>query len=284
MDHERSCARQWSRRDGPPAGLGGRRRGRHTAAVAQRTGLRGRRRPFSIVYEDDALIVVDKRAGLVVHPGSGNWSGTLLNGLLHHDPALAGVPRAGIVHRLDKDTSGLMVVAKTLEAQTDLVRQLQARTVSRRYVALVHGEAAKSGRIALSIGRDPRDRLRMAAFKTDDASPHVKAAVTKFRTLAISSGISFVLCTLETGRTHQIRVHLRAIGHPLMGDPVYGGPRRSPAFARQALHAWRLGLVHPTSREDRHWTAALPSDLDELARSSGFDPDALLAGAADDER
>jgi len=239
--------------------------------------------PFTIVHEDAALIVVDKRAGLVVHPGSGNWSGTLLNGLLHHDPSLAGVPRAGIVHRLDKDTSGLMVVAKTLEAQTDLVRQLQARSVSRRYVALARGELDPAGRVALPIGRDPRDRLRMAAFKSQDASPNAKPAATNFRTLAVSSGISFVLCTLETGRTHQIRVHLQALGHPLVGDPVYGGPRRPPAFGRQALHAWRLGLVHPTTHEKMHWTAALPDDLAALARASGFDPDALLSGVSDDE-
>ena len=232
--------------------------------------------PFTIVYEDATILVVDKRAGLVVHPGSGNWSGTLLNGLLHHDPLLAGVPRAGIVHRLDKDTSGLMVVAKTLEAQTDLVRQLQARSVSRRYVALARGTVAPAGRIALPIGRDPRDRLRMAAFDADETSPGTKPAITRFETPAVASDVSFVLCTLETGRTHQIRVHLQAIGHPIVGDPVYGGRQRSPAFARQALHAWRLGLIHPATRDAMTWTAALPDDLDGLARSLGFDPDALL--------
>lgn len=239
--------------------------------------------PFTIVHEDAAIIVVDKRAGLVVHPGSGNWSGTLLNGLLHHAPSLAGVPRAGIVHRLDKETSGLMVVAKTLEAQTDLVRQLQARSVSRLYVALAHGTVASNGRIAWPIGRDPRDRLRMAAFKSNDASPHAKAAVTRFETLAVASDASLVLCTLETGRTHQIRVHLQASGHPIVGDPVYGAGRRGPAFARQALHAWRLGLTHPSTRERMTWTAPLPPDFDGLARASGFDVDELLKGIADDD-
>ncbi len=236
--------------------------------------------PLTIVHEDDALIVIDKRAGLVVHPASGNWSGTVLNGLLHHDPALAQVPRAGIVHRLDKDTSGLMVVARTVIAQTDLVRQLQARTVGRTYVALVHGTPPKSGRIDLAIGRDPRERTRMATFATGEAmrsasNSAAKPAATRFETLAsvetTKGTASLVVCKLETGRTHQIRVHMQAIGHPLIGDATYGSKRGAPAFARQALHAWRLKLVHPSTRVAMGWTARIPADLAGLADSLGID-------------
>jgi 23S rRNA pseudouridine1911/1915/1917 synthase len=239
---------------------------------------------LDIVHEDDALLVIDKRAGLVVHPAAGNWHGTVLNGLLHHAPALAALPRAGIVHRLDKDTSGLMVVAKTLVSQTDLVRQLQARTVGRTYVAVVHGTPPPSGRIDRAIGRDPRDRLRMAAFEND--SPGARPAATRFRTLATVAVardrfVSFVVCRLETGRTHQIRVHLQAIGHPLIGDATYGGVRGPVVFGRQALHAWRLALIHPTSGEPMAREAALPPDLAGLARSLGFEPDRLLNDAAD---
>ncbi len=240
--------------------------------------------PLAIVFEDDALIVIDKPAGLVVHPAAGNWRGTLLNGLLHHDPSLAHVPRAGIVHRLDKDTTGLMVVAKTVIAQTDLVRQLQARTVGRSYVALVDGTPLATGRIALAIGRDPRDRLRMAAFATKPEavlSSGAKPAATRFETLATVTldggrSVSVVLCTLETGRTHQIRVHMQALGHPLIGERVYGGSRPGLAFDRQALHAWRLQLQHPVTRDPRAWTAPLPDDLRALTQSLGIDVPAML--------
>ena len=246
--------------------------------------------PLAIVYEDDALIVIDKRAGLVVHPGSGNWSGTVLNGLLHHAPALAHVPRAGIVHRLDKDTSGLMVVARTVIAQTDLVRQLQARTVGRTYVALVHGTPPASGRIDFAIGRDPRERTRMAAFPSTSgvaaralakstakpaANPAAKPAATRFETLTsvetgAGSAVSLVVCKLETGRTHQIRVHMQAIGHPLIGDATYKNKRAGPAFSRQALHAWRLRLAHPSTRVPMSWTASIPDDLMARADSLGM--------------
>lgn len=236
--------------------------------------------PLAIVYEDDALIVIDKRAGLVVHPASGNWSGTVLNGLLHHAPALAQVARAGIVHRLDKDTSGLMVVAKTVIAQTDLVRQLQARSVGRTYVALVHGTTPASGRVDLAIGRDPRERTRMAAFTANDAAhasskTAAKSATTRFETLTSvetmsGSSVSLVICKLETGRTHQIRVHLQAVGHPLIGDATYGSKRTVPVFARQALHAWKLKLVHPSTRLAMSWTAKIPDDLVVLADSLGI--------------
>lgn len=235
--------------------------------------------PLDIVHEDDSLIVLNKRPGLVVHPASGNWSGTVLNGLLHHDPSLASVPRAGIVHRLDKDTSGLMVVARTIVAQTDLVRQLQARTVGRTYVAIAHGTTPASGRITWPIGRDPRDRTRMTAFKpqpgqVEDRSG-AKPAATRFETLASNEGASLLVCRLETGRTHQIRVHLQALGHPLLGDATYGGRRGPVPFDRQALHAWHLRLVHPASSAPMAWTAAPPDDFAGLAATLGFDIDRL---------
>jgi 23S rRNA pseudouridine1911/1915/1917 synthase len=239
--------------------------------------------PLVVVYEDDDLLVVDKPPGLVVHPAAGNWHGTLLNGLLYREPTLAHVPRAGIVHRLDKDTSGLMVVAKTLVAQTDLVRQLQARTVGRTYIAIVQGAPPPSGRVAWPIGRDPRERTRMAAFKVPgDPPPGTKPAATRFETRATvplpqGAPVSLVVCRLETGRTHQIRVHLQAIGHPLVGDPTYGRAKAMPAFGRQALHAWQLALVHPTTRQSMAWTAAVPADLATLASSLGIDLDAALA-------
>ena len=221
---------------------------------------------LDVVYEDAAIIVIDKPAGLVVHPGSGNWSGTLQNALLHHDPALERVPRAGIVHRLDKDTSGLMVVAKTLAAQTELVRQLQARTVGRHYRALVQGELSAGGTVDAPIGRHPTQRTRMAVVGGG------RPALTHYRVTERFSRATLVECRLETGRTHQIRVHMAHIGHPLVGDPLYGarrcGDARLDGFPRQALHAFRLGLVHPRSGEAMRWEVPLATDfatlLDEL--------------------
>ncbi|MEA5098540.1 MAG: RluA family pseudouridine synthase [Burkholderiaceae bacterium] len=224
-----------------------------------------------IVYEDAQLIVIDKPAGLVVHPAAGNWSGTLLNGLLHHFPPIAGVPRAGIVHRLDKDTSGLLVVAKTLEAQTDLVRQLQARSVHREYLALVWGAPHLKGKVDVPIGRHPRDRLKMAALTSTNAKP----AVTHFERLAEGTleqhRVSLIRCRLETGRTHQIRVHLQSIGHPLVGDTTYGKQHLARFFHRQALHAFRLGLVHPHTGDECVWQAPLPDDFADLLRQAGID-------------
>jgi 23S rRNA pseudouridine1911/1915/1917 synthase len=218
--------------------------------------------PLDVVYEDDVLLVVNKPVGLVVHPGSGNWTGTMLNALLHRLPQLAGVPRAGIVHRLDKDTSGLMVVAKSLEAQTSLIRQLQARSVKRHYLALVQGETAATGLIDKPIGRHPTQRTRMAVV--DSGRP----AVTRFRVKERFVRATLVECQLETGRTHQIRVHMASIGHPLIGDATYGARRcGSPlldAFARQALHAYRLGLWHPQRDEPLEWEVALPADFAQL--------------------
>ena len=230
---------------------------------------------LQIVYEDEDLLVVNKPAGMVVHPAAGNWSSTLLNGLLHHFPPIAQIPRAGIVHRIDKETSGLLMVAKTLEAQTDLVRQLQARTVSRRYVAIAWGRVANQV-VRSSLGRDPRDRLKMAVL----TGPNAKAAATHVIANQCVNfhefPISLITCRLETGRTHQIRVHLESVGHPLVGDTVY--KKRLPlvakelAFTRpgQALHAARLGIVHPRTGQELSWEVPLPQDMADLARSLGF--------------
>ena len=226
--------------------------------------------PMQIVHEDAALLVIDKAAGVVVHPAAGNWSGTLLNGLLHYLPALGGVPRAGIVHRLDKDTTGLLVVAKSLIAQTDLVRQLAARTVRREYLALVWGTPQASGRIDAAIGRHSRDRVRMAVSENATAKP----AVTHFDRLAsgVLDGrvVSLMRCKLETGRTHQIRVHMQSIGFALVGDAVYGKQHLTTVFPRQALHAWRLGLVHPVTGKTRAWSSPLPADFAALLVRAGI--------------
>ncbi len=218
--------------------------------------------PLSVIFEDGTLIVIDKPVGLVVHPGSGNWSGTLLNALLHHGAGFRELPRAGIVHRLDKDTSGLLVVAKTLEAQTDLVRQLQARTVKRHYLALVHGEPPPSGEVNAPICRHPVQRTKMAVV------PGGREALTRYRIVERFARATLVECELATGRTHQIRVHMAHIGHPLVGDATYGKARsadpRLDAFARQALHAWQLGLIHPASGEVCRWQTPLPADFEGL--------------------
>jgi 23S rRNA pseudouridine1911/1915/1917 synthase len=215
--------------------------------------------PLSIVFEDDAIIVIDKQAGLVVHPGSGNWDGTLANALLHHAPELAAIPRAGIVHRLDKDTSGLLVVAKSPIAQTALVRQLQARSVHREYLALAIGDIARGGTVDAPIGRHPARRTSMAVVATG------KPAVTRYEVRERLGDCTLLACRLETGRTHQIRVHLASLGHPLVGDAAYGRAHgRAIAFPRQALHAWKLGLVHPLTNASMRWEAPLPDDFATL--------------------
>jgi 23S rRNA pseudouridine1911/1915/1917 synthase len=236
---------------------------------------------LDIVHADDAIIVLDKPAGLVVHPGAGNWAGTLLNGLLAFDARLAHVPRAGIVHRLDADTSGLMVVARTLAAQADLVRQLQARSVMREYWAIVVGAAPLACTIDAPIARDPRNPLK---FKVSEA-PAAKEARTRVRRIeCVDTGrvpLSWIACRLETGRTHQIRVHLESIGHPLVGDPTYrrGRPGAAGAvegaapwlrFPRQALHACRLGIMHPIRGEPMTWFRPPPADMLALMRDCGF--------------
>ena len=215
--------------------------------------------PIDVVFEDEHILVVNKPAGLVVHPGSGNWTGTLLNALLFHVPGSERVPRAGIVHRLDKETTGLMVVAKTLEAQTDLVRQLQARTVKRQYWALAQGVINQRGTVDAPIGRHPNQRIKMAV------TPGGKPAITHYRVKAHFSNWTLLECTLETGRTHQIRVHMAHIGHPLVGDPVYGRPAKDfVSFGRQALHAFKLGLIHPHTQEQMLWSVDLPEDFEAL--------------------
>jgi 23S rRNA pseudouridine1911/1915/1917 synthase len=244
---------------------------------------------FPIVWEDETILVVDKPAGLVVHPGAGNWSGTLLNGLLAYDPRLAAVPRAGIVHRLDAGTSGLMVVARTPAAQWDLVRQLAARTVVREYWALVAGTVAPSLTIAAAIDRDPRNPLRFRVSQGASARP----ARTYVRRLAEWNAaapgaapipVSWIACRLDTGRTHQIRVHLESVGHPLIGDPVYR--RHLPSalttqswMARPALHACRLELVHPERRVAMGWSSAPPADMSTWMRAMGARPQQLRAPA-----
>ena len=223
--------------------------------------------PLDIVHEDDSIIIINKPVGLVVHPGSGNWQGTLLNALLHHAPQLAGVPRAGIVHRLDKDTSGLLVVSKSLIAQTDLVRQLQARTVSREYLALAHGEVLRQGKVDAPIDRHPAQRTKMAVVEGG------KPAVTHYAIVEAFPGCTLLRCKLETGRTHQIRVHMASIRHPLVGDHIYikGAQKCPPAlretlgnFPRQALHAERLGLEHPETGEWMEWQVDMPADMQQL--------------------
>jgi 23S rRNA pseudouridine1911/1915/1917 synthase len=226
--------------------------------------------PLNIVWEDDDLLVINKPAGLVVHPGAGNAAGTLQNALLHHRAALAEVPRAGIVHRLDKETSGLMVVAATVPAHTALVRQLEARSVSREYEAICQGVLTAGGTVDQPIARHPVDRVRMAVRASG------RPAITHYRVIRRFRGHTHMLARLETGRTHQIRVHMAYAGHALLGDPVYGGRLRLPAgaapeliealrrFRRQALHARRLAFQHPATDETVSFEADLPEDLARL--------------------
>ena len=225
---------------------------------------------LDVIYRDEDLFIVDKPAGLVVHPGAGNRTGTLLNALLNLDPALARVPRAGIVHRLDKDTSGLLVVARTLRAHGELVRQLEHREVRRTYEAVCQTMLTGGGEIDAAIGRHPTNRLRMAVVASG------RPAVTRYRVMERFRAHTRVRVELETGRTHQIRVHFAHRRAPLVGDPLYGGRPRLPkapdprlrrtlqSFPRQALHARRLGFRHPTRGEDVAFESPLPDDLRDL--------------------
>lgn len=226
--------------------------------------------PLDVIYEDDTLLVINKPAGLVVHPASGNWEGTLLNALLHHAPELQNIPRAGIVHRLDKDTTGLLVVARTLSAQNSLVEQLQARSFLREYEAVAMGVMTAGGHVDAPIGRHHTDRKRQAVTHSG------KEALTHYRVVERFRAHTHIRLKLETGRTHQIRVHMAHIRYPLVGDPVYGGRLRIPAgctpelaeclrgFRRQALHAARLGIEHPSTGEFVEWQAPLPNDMQGL--------------------
>lgn len=233
--------------------------------------------PLDVVYEDDHILVINKQAGLVVHPAAGNHTGTLLNGLLFHIPQLANIPRAGIVHRLDKDTTGLMVVAKTLQAQAHLVAQLQDRSMGREYEAIVQGTMTGGGTVDEPIGRHGTQRTRMAV------NPLGKEAVTHYRVLHKFPTHTYIRCKLETGRTHQIRVHMSHIGHALVGDATYAGRTRLSkgisnelrdtlqAFGRQALHARQLGLIHPHTQEWCEWDSELPEDFDLLLDALAFE-------------
>ncbi len=231
--------------------------------------------PLNVVYEDDDIVVINKPAGLVVHPAAGNHTGTLLNALLYHYPGIENVPRAGIVHRLDKDTTGLMVVAKTLQAQTQLVNQLQDRSMGREYEAVTMGVMTGGGIVEAPIARHPTQRTKMAVAPEDMG----KEAITHYRVLKKFNAHTHIRCKLETGRTHQIRVHMSHIGYPLVGDQTYFGRFRLPkgislhlrqelqTFQRQALHARELSLWHPTTDEYMTWEADLPEDFQKLLQA-----------------
>lgn len=235
---------------------------------------------FDVVYEDDTVIVVNKPAGLVTHPAAGHWTGTLLNGLLHRYPELARIPRAGIVHRLDRETSGLMVIAHTETAQTDLVRQLQERTVGREYWALVLGDAPEAGFVDRAIGRDPRTPLKFVCRGGQGSKPAKTHCRLVDQTRIAGRLVSWVACRLDTGRTHQIRVHMTSVGLPLIGDPLYRtNASKLPEeaglvahFSRQALHASRLRFVHPKTHETVEWFVPPPEDMVELMDALDFGP------------
>jgi 23S rRNA pseudouridine1911/1915/1917 synthase len=285
-DYSRSRLQAWTR-EGRVSVNGEARRPRDRVEFGDRLALRALVEdrvecaaediPLDIVFEDEHLLVIDKPAGLVVHPAAGNPDGTLLNALLHHDPGLAALPRAGIVHRLDKDTTGLLVVGRTQAAHKRLVEAMAAREIHREYRALVVGGMPAGGLIDLPIGRHPTQRTRMAV------NPMGKPSVTHFRVLEQFRGHTLLKVTLETGRTHQIRVHMAHLRHPVFGDPVYGGRLRLPpgaseelkqvlrGFDRQALHAKRLDLVHPASARRMRFTCSMPEDLRGLIQALAED-------------
>jgi 23S rRNA pseudouridine1911/1915/1917 synthase len=289
-DYSRSRLQQWIRagavridgaqRKGKDRVLGGERI-QIAATLEEDTGCLPQDIALNLVYEDQDLLVIDKPAGLVVHPAAGNPDGTLQNALLHYEATLATVPRAGIVHRLDKDTSGLLVVARNLTAHQALVAQLQARSVKREYLALVWGLLITGGTVDAPVGRHATDRKRMAVTSFG------KPAITHYRIEARYRAHSLVRVNLETGRTHQIRVHMAHLRHPLLGDPVYGGRPRVPAgmsaaaraavlgFSRQALHATRLSLRHPASGDVMEWHSPLPADIVALIAALEEDVEGL---------
>jgi 23S rRNA pseudouridine1911/1915/1917 synthase len=241
--------------------------------------------PLDIIHQDADVLVVNKPAGLVVHPGAGNANGTMVNGLLHFDADLALLPRAGIVHRLDKDTSGLMVVARSLRAHASLIEQLSSRAVHRQYVAVVQGPMVAGGTVDAPIDRHPRDRVRMAVVKEGGG----REAITHYRVREKFRSHTLVECRLETGRTHQIRVHMAHVKHPLIGDPLYGGAFKLPkaateflvstlrGFKRQALHAEKLSFIHPVSGEQLSFDAPMPEDMVLLIKALREDTQAFNA-------
>ncbi|MGZ8190026.1 MAG: 23S rRNA pseudouridine(1911/1915/1917) synthase RluD [Methylococcaceae bacterium] len=229
--------------------------------------------PLDIIFEDESLLIVNKPAGLVVHPAVGNWHGTLLNALLNHDPNLETLPRGGIVHRIDKETSGLLMIAKTLQAHNSLTQQLQNRDITRQYLAITRGRMTAGGTVDEPIGRHPTDRKRYTVRESG------KEAVTHYRVVQRFARHTLIQVKLETGRTHQIRVHMAYIRYPLLGDQVYGGRFQMPpncseqlekelrSFKRQALHAAKLGLQHPVTDEYHEWEQPLPDDMNLLLQA-----------------
>ncbi len=229
--------------------------------------------PLDIVYEDEDLLVINKPVGLVVHPGAGNPDLTLVNALLHYDPALKHIPRAGVVHRLDKDTSGLLVIARTLSSHNYLSKAISERALVREYQAIIHGELISGGTVDAPIDRHSTQRVKMAVKSGG------RDAVTHYRLLKKFPNFTHIKCELETGRTHQIRVHMAHIGHPIVGDSLYGYARLNVPgkmtqalrdyiqhFPRQALHAWRLGMIHPSTQAEMQWEVPLPKDMQELLK------------------
>ena len=248
-----------------------------TVPPATESGWKAQALPLEIVHEDSELLVINKPPGLVVHPGAGNPEGTLLNALIAHAPKLAQLPRAGIVHRLDKDTSGLLVVAMTEHARQNLIGQLQERSVEREYLAIVNGVMVAGGTIEAPIGRHRTQRTRMAV------SSQGKPAVSHYRVMKKYRAHTLVQVRLESGRTHQIRVHMAHLHYPVVGDPVYGGRLKIPAgaseklktvlrgFRRQALHALKLSLIHPRTRKRVQWATSVPEDMSKLMEALAVD-------------
>lgn len=239
------------------------------AELPEQTGSKAQSIPLNIVYEDEFLIVINKPVGLIVHPGAGNPDSTLVNALLHYAPELSLIPRAGVVHRLDKDTSGLLVIARTLPVHNRLIKDMQARHIQREYRAIVHGHMISGGTVNAPMGRNPVNRLKMAVTRDG------KDAVTHYRVLERFPQHTLLNVQLETGRTHQIRVHLAHIKYPIVGDITYSRQRQFPKLAEttqealrkfnhQALHAYRLALIHPVTKESCEWIAPMPEDMENL--------------------